>query len=176
MFRLFNNIPTTFPVQEIQAGQHLGQATTTTTDLFFKQKVVPSEKDWQLFYLQNQWLYWGKVQQDQVVEANFYQLDKTALEKDFVALDNTHNNHYLNVLQQYVIADLEQIDGAIYRLLDLKYTSLSITLLTSWEFVLQATLTHTPLRAKEMPEQQENVPYRVIVNPTDFSIIQARML
>lgn len=176
MFRLFNNIPTTFALQEVQAGQHLKHATAGSTDLFFNQEVLSSSQNWQLLYLNNQKLYWGKVQQEQVAEANFYQLEIATLEKDFPKKDTENKNIYLEILRQYVVDDLDQIDGARYRLLDLEYTSLSITLLTSWEFILKALVEYTNLRTPDAPPKEAVVPYRVIINPINFSIIQARML
>ena len=177
MFRLFNDIPTHFSTNAIQSGQYLEHATTSNTNLFFGKKVMHTDlPTWQLLYLEGKSLYWGKVQNNQVAKACFFEVDINELQQEFATVDANNDHYCLNALRQYILADIDLIDGAHYQLIDLDYESLSITLLSSWEFILAATVIRTSMSANTSESIEEVVPYRVIINPIDFSAIQTRML
>lgn len=177
MFRLFNTRPASYPIAEIEAGQHLKKAKKGAVDTLFEQKITPaySEYKW-LFIDKEHTLYWGKVTDQKVSQSDFYCLPQATLQEDFVGMDVAFGGHCFQKIKAAIISNLQEIDGAKYDLLDVSYQSMNVTTLTTWEFIMDTLLLQSPVSAQPTEPTEEEIPFRVIVNATDFSIVQVRMV
>ncbi len=177
MFGLFDDWFKSFPLAEIKKGQHLDQAKAVDYTSFFNKKTFDKNCPWVILTLVEGLVYWGKINQTEVAEKSFYQTSLHDIEQHFVALDAAKDYPLLAILKRYIEQNLQNIDGAKIELLTAEYDTFQLQEDDFYlKFTIQTQVNQTAVWATPAPSIEAAILFQIIVDSSDFSPIEVRML
>ncbi|MCP4438067.1 MAG: hypothetical protein GY810_03915 [Aureispira sp.] len=115
MFRLFSE-SNDIPVAEIKNGQHLDRAKATKAKAFFSSFLYQSSPDlWAAFYVDEQYVYWGKPQKKQLTPSLFNKTAISEIQSKIVKHDSSKKDGLKERAAAWLYKKYDLLDGARYQ-------------------------------------------------------------
>ncbi|WP_264790137.1 hypothetical protein [Aureispira anguillae] len=170
MFRLFSYW-NTYLTEEIRAGKHLDKAQKTDFKTFFDKITFNQQNQWAILWVEQDVVYWGKVDQQKVDKSCFFRTNKQAIEQNFAALEVTKKQSLLQILEQYIGDFLDGIDGCISTIESMDYEKVRITTEAAFLITLVVQLSTQSTGLGAVPFL-ESASFALVVHSSNFDLIK----
>jgi hypothetical protein len=169
MFRLFGNW-NICSTKEIREGKHLDKAQKIDCAAFFDRSTFKRLSQWTILWVDENFVYWGKANQEKVDKNCFFKTSKKAIEQNFAALDINKKKSLLAILTEYVSAFLDRIDGCISTIESIAYGPVTIEEDTSFKIQLNVNL-RVKTTSLEPKVRAEKALFELLLHPHTFDLI-----
>jgi len=174
MFRLFDNW-NTYLIEEIRTGKYLEKAQKTDCAVFFDKSTFKRLSEWTILWVDETYVYWGKANQEKVDKHCFFKTSKNAIEQNFAALDVNKKKSLLVILEEYVSAYLDEIDGCISTIESIAYVSVMIANNTNFKIQLKVDLRVKSTGLKPVIKAEQAL-FELLLHPYNFDLTKIERL
>lgn len=170
MFRLFGNW-NTYLTKEIRKGKHLDKAQKMDYKEFFEKSTFKRLSQWTILWVEENYVYWGKANQEKVDKYCFFRTNKKAIEENFASLDAVKKKSLIAILEKYVAEFLDEIDGCISTIEGVNYEQVKIADDTNFHILLnvQLAVKSTGLGAELRTEKAQ---FDFLLHPHNFDLVR----
>lgn len=127
-----------YPIVEIEKGRHLTQAVVQPPNYFVACQSFEFPVGYPILWVEEDWVYWGKISGMAVRERHFYKTKKQILEQAFLNASQAQQQVWSKLCRAMISNYYDQFDGQLIRLKELNLKSLHITPTSNYQWQYEA--------------------------------------